>query len=232
VHEALEGGYPEKPEVRPEYIQRRERKRQEKIREKRQAQRDAGVLPEPKKVKTYAKAVRDLWVWDTCSVPVHAVAMRDEYADGQESRWVLATTMHFEDPLRIRSLYQLRPTVEERIRQTKCFWDMTRFRSTKFSLVVNQIVFVLMAYSLVQIYLIKRGRKDLVRRTRERLFQELLKQEDEVALYCGGRVAFLAPLEYQEILLTLEEHARRKILGTTRKLRARRMEGPEKPWRP
>jgi hypothetical protein len=220
------------PRVRPEYICRREQKRQATIRKKKETQAGkASAAPGPRLVKTYAKAVKDLRVWDTCRVPIHVVAMRDEYDDGHESRWVLATTMDFSDPIELRRYYQLRPAIEERIRQTKCFWDLTKFRATKFSLVVNQIVFVLMAYSLVQIYLLKTGRKDLARRVRQRLFQELMEQEEQHAVYCDHRVAFLPPLEYQEILLSLEEHARRKLLGRTRQLRAQRSQPPAKPWR-
>jgi len=222
----------DEPPVRPEYIRRRERKRRATIRKKKQEESDeTSAAPKRRLVKTRAKAIKDLRVWDACGVPIHVVAMRDIHDDGRESRWVLATTMDFSDPFELRRHYQLRPTIEERIRQTKCFWDITKFRATKFSLVVNQIVFVLMAYSLVQIYLLKTGRKDLARRVRQRLFQELMEQEEQHAVYCDNRVAFLPPLEYQEILLSLEEHARRKLLGRTRQLRAQRSQPPAKPWR-
>jgi hypothetical protein len=145
---------------------------------------------------------------------------------------VLASTFDFDDPLQLREYYQMRPVIEERIRQTKCFWDLAKFRATKFSLVINQIVFVLMAYTLVQIFLHKSGREDLAAHTRDRLFDELFSQDDRMALYCDGRVAFLPLLEYQELILSLEEHARRKVLGLTRKLQAQRTSSPHKPWRP
>ena len=222
------------PVVRPQYIQRREEKRQATLRKKREQEARENTAPEqkPKLLKTAFKAVKDLRIWDACEVPIHVAVMRDLYEDGHESRWVLASTMDFDEPIELRQYYQLRPTIEERIRQTKCFWDLAKFRSTKFSLVVNQIVFVLMAYTLVQIFLLKTGRKELAKHTRERLFEELFNQDDKMALYCDGRVAFLPPLDYQEIILGLEEHARRKILGLTRKLQAQRSAPPEKPWRP
>ncbi len=40
-----------------------------------------------------------------------------------------------------------------------------------------------------------------------------------ILLYYGHYVARLSPLEYQELLLTLEESARRRILAKTRLLR-------------
>lgn len=230
--EAPVGPAIERPVARPEYIERREAKRQATIRQK---QAEAGAEEEKRKKKpdrTQIKAVKDLRIWESCKVPLHAAVMRDVYADGRESRWVLVSTFDFDDPLQLREYYQMRPVIEERIRQTKCFWDLAKFRATKFSLVVNQIVFVLMAYTLVQIFLHKSGREDLAAQTRDRLFDELFSQDDRMALYCDGRVAFLPLLEYQELILSLEEHARRKVLGLTRKLQAQRTSSPHKPWRP
>ena len=40
------------------------------------------------------------------------------------------------------NLYGLRTDIEERHRQVKCFWDLTRIHSTAWSLIVNQLVFV------------------------------------------------------------------------------------------
>jgi len=118
------------PVVRPQYIQRREEKRQIKLRKIREKAIREGTAPEqkPKLLKTAFKAVRDLRIWDACEVPIHVAVMRDIYDDGHESRWVLATTMDFGEPMELRQYYQLRPTIEERIRQTKCFWDLARFR--------------------------------------------------------------------------------------------------------
>lgn len=213
------------PHERPDFIQKREERRQKTVNQKRPAS--------PRQRRTLAKWIPDLRIWDAASVPIHVLAMRDIEEDGSESAWVLATTKSFEDPLALRACYRLRPAIEERFRQTKCFWDLTGFRSPNYALVVNQVVFVLMAYSLVQIFLLKTGRKDLARKTRERLLQELLEEQGEqIAIHCDGRTAFLDPLEYQEILLSLEEHARRKVLGATRSLRAEKTAPPDLPWRP
>jgi len=228
---AEEDALPERTTARPEYIERRERSRQETLK----ARREAEGGPQEKtnrKVKTLAKMVPELRIWEGCDVPLQAAVIRDCYEGGAEMAWILASTLEVEDPLVLRRYYRLRPTVEERIRQAKCFWDMSRFKSTRYSLVVNQVVFVLLAYTLVQTFLWKTGRKELARLTRQRLFEEFDAQEDEVALYCDGHVAFLAPLDYQELLLTLDEAARRKLLGRTRDLRAERTRPPEKPWRP
>ena len=221
---------PPHPPQRPEYIRRREAARRATV----QAARRGSAKPAARRLlKTLAKPIRGLRVWDACPVPIHAVPMRDLYDTGQEQGWVLATTMDFQDPFAPADYYRLRPRIEERIRQTKCFWDLTRFRSPSFSLVVNQVVFVLMAYSLVQIFLRQTGRDAHARWVRDRLFDELLgEQEEQHALYCDGRVAFMEPLEFAAQLLSLDEPARRKLLGRTRQLLAHKSEPPPQPWRP
>lgn len=225
---------PERPLARPPQIERREQKRQDTLRKQEEEAIAEGGSERRKSgpYKTVIKAVKDLRIWEACKVPIHVAVMRDLYEDGRESGWVLASTMDFDDPAQLRRYYKLRPAIEERFRQTKCFWDLAKFRATNFPLIVNQIVFVLMAYTLVQIFLQKTGREQLASHTRDRLFDELFSRDDRMALYCDGRVAFLPPLDYQEILLGLEEHARRKILGLTRKLQAQRSAPPDKPWRP
>lgn len=59
----------------------------------------------------------------------------------------------------IRNLYRLRPAIEERHRQLKCFSGIDEFSSRAFSLVVNQVTFVLLTYSLLQWYLLRTQRK-------------------------------------------------------------------------
>ena len=44
--------------------------------------------------------------------------------------------------------------------------------------------------------------------------------------------AFLDFLELEEILLTLSEESRRKVVGMIRHLRAEQDRLPDKPWRP
>jgi hypothetical protein len=72
---------------------------------------------------------------------------------GQTKDWVLVSTADRWSAAQIRSTYELRPAIEERRRQYKCFWDLTRMHSCAFSLVVNQALMVLLAYTLVQAHL-------------------------------------------------------------------------------
>ena len=84
-----------------------------------------------------------------CPVPLTGVySLRDVYADGHEDSWLLVTTNEDWPARQVRGLYGLRTDIEERHRQVKCFWDLTRFHSTAWSLIVNQLVFVCLTYSL------------------------------------------------------------------------------------
>ncbi|MGZ3394665.1 MAG: hypothetical protein ACXWPK_11570, partial [Isosphaeraceae bacterium] len=45
---------------------------------------------------------------------------------GHEDGWLLVTTNEDWSAPRVRDLYGLRTDIEERHRQVKCFWDLTR----------------------------------------------------------------------------------------------------------
>jgi hypothetical protein len=212
---------PPPPPDRPEWVTRREQKRMEKVRSLRKG-------PQPVRViEVRLKVIRGMDLWDTCPVPVDVVLLEEHRSDGEVSDWALATTRPDQEAETVWKCYQLRaPSIEERNRQVKCFWDLTGFRSCKFELVVNQVVFVLMAYSLMQAFLLNVDRGDLSNTTRQRLLDQLLPTGEKVVLYYENRVAYLRILEYQELLLSLAEGARRRILGKTRRLRRGELEVP------
>ena len=76
-----------------------------------------------------------------------------------------------------------------------------------------------MAYTLLQLYLREQSRAELNRQTRPRIRDQLLPSATVLLLYCQQRFAVLTPLEYTELVLTLAEPARRKILAQARRLR-------------
>lgn len=118
---------------------------------------------------------------------------------------------------RVRNLYGLRTDIEERHRQVKCFWDLTRFQSTAWSLVVNQLVFVCLTYSLLQLHLLRQGHQELNRRTRP-TSRRLLPDGDRVIIYRQQCFGFFTLLEHMEMTLSLEGRARRRALAKTRSL--------------
>ena len=217
------------PPDRPESVTRREAARQKTLR-KRQA--EAEPEPPARRLEWIEyKAIEPSQVWESCSVPVNVLLIRNHYANGDELDWALACTKEFAQPLDMWRSYQLRPAVEEDHRQEKCFWDLTHFRAPAFSLVVNRVVFVELAYSLIQIFLRQVGREELVGQTRQRLLDSLLPTQNRVALYYQQRFGLFESYEYQELLLSLREGARRKALGKTRRLRRAQLRPPELPWR-
>lgn len=217
------------PPQRPEWLRRAEKKRQKTVAQKK---KDRGIKPPVHLVRVELKAIERMRLWEECPVPLDVVLMREHMSDGEILQWGLMTTKDGQDPLEIRELYKLRPSCEEGWRQNKCYWDLTGFRSCRFSLIVSQVIFVLMAYSLLQVFLVKTERGDLAKATRQRLLAELLPDGEKVAVYWGNRVGYFSVREYSQILLTLSEGARRRLLGTIRRLNKSHLEPPALPERP
>jgi hypothetical protein len=198
---------------------KRERKRQKTLAGQR-GQRDKTTPPDPSQVRQRTLIARfaNLTSWWECPVPLTGVYSRDVYADSHETGWLVVTTNADWSARRVRDLYGLRTDIEERHRQVKCFWDLTRFHSTARSLVVSQTVFVCMTYSLLQLHLLRQGLQELNRRT-EATTRRLLPDGDRVVIYRQQYFAFFTLMEHMELTLSLEEKARRKALAKTRRLR-------------
>jgi len=217
------------PPQRPEEIRRAEKARQLKVAKQK---REKGIRPPPRLVRVEFKVIPRMNLWKECSVPLDVVLMREHYSDGKISSWGLMTTKEVTNPREIRELYGVRTACEEGWRQTKCYWDMTGFRSPAYTLVVSQVIFVLLAFSLLQLFLLKSDRGELAKMTRQRLLAELLPDGEKVAVYWGNHVGYLRVLEYSQILLNLLEGPRRRLAGTIRRLRKGQLEPPARPERP
>ncbi len=131
------------PRPRPEAIVKREKKRQETLEQLKQQK----LSPPPEEiiVKREAAAIGEFRSWSSCTVPLSVVANRETYADGHQKTWLLIDTKEVEDPTEASKEYHLRTTIEERHRQLKCFIDLTKFTSRAFSMVVNQVVFIMLS---------------------------------------------------------------------------------------
>lgn len=199
------------PLHRPERIKKREEARQRTL-----ARRAAAV---PALLRSEVAVVKAVETFTTCPVPLDVIVNKEVCADGSEDYWVLLSTASISDPALGRKDYALRTAIEERHRQLKCFSDLESFTSRSFSLIVNQVVFVLLTYSLLQWYLLRIGRRELNTKTRTRTLELLRPAITMVLIYYKSYVAYVSPLEHQELVLTLNEQARKKILAKTRKLR-------------
>lgn len=198
--------------------QKRERKRQKTLAKKR-ADAPRQHPPDPSEVleRTWITKIPALTSWSDCPLPLTGVSSKDCYADGHEKDWLLVTTNPRATAKEVRDDYGLRTDIEERHRQVKCFWDLTRFHSTAWNLIVSQTVFVALTYSLLQLHLLQHGHQELNRRTLPTT-RRLLPDGDRVIIYRQQYFAFFTLLEHTELTLSLEEKARRKALAKTRRL--------------
>ena len=205
------------PRPRPKVIVKREKKRQEKIQELKQEKESPP--PEETLVKMEAAFIGEFSSWSSCTVPLSVVANREHYADGHQETWLLIDTKEVQDPSKEKELYHLHTATEERYRQFKCFIDLTNFTSCAFSMVVNQVVFSMLAYNLLQLHLLNKGRKELNKKTLPRVRQQLLPADNHIIVYNQNYYAMFKPIELIEFLVLLDEEARNKIAKKCRRLR-------------
>jgi hypothetical protein len=208
---------------RPARVEKREAKRQRTLAERKAkaaSTRSAAALASLPlgPPQTLLGLGRGLLSWSQCPVPLTAVVNRERDQHGQTQDWVLVSTAERLTAAQIRSTYELRPAIEERHRQYKCFWDLTRMHSCAFSLVVNQALFVLLAYTLVQAHLVLRQRQQLNRGIWERTWQLLSPTFEVVAVYYRQRFCLLTLAEYGTILLDITEPARGKLREQLRRI--------------
>jgi len=207
------------PRLKPEAVRKRERKRQETLKERRLE------LPPPPPhtviVKREAAAIGEFTSWSSCTVPLSVVANREYYADGHQECWLLLSTQrHIHNPATARQDYHLRTATEERYRQLKCFTDLADFTSRAFSLVVNQIVFIMLAYNLLQLYLLRNGREEYTTKTPLSIRRQLLPVATYVIIYYANYYGLFSPMEFAELLaLGLNDEARKKVGEKCRRLR-------------
>lgn len=207
------------PLHRPERIKKREEARQRTLAIRKEEAATQTKASSPALLRSEVAVVKAVETYMTCPVPLDVIVNKEVCSDGSEDYWVLLSTASISDPALGRQDYALRTTIEERHRQLKCFSDLEAFTSRSFSLIVNQVVFVLLTYSLLQWYLLRIGRKELNTKTRTRTLELLRPAITMVLIYYKSYVAYVSPLEHQELVLTLNETARKKILAKTRKLR-------------
>lgn len=164
----------------------------------------------PEKVVVF----NDLTSWDACSVPL-TVALT---AQKDKPPWGLVTTFRTQDGSLLRDIYHLRETIEERHRQIKLFWDLTGFYSTNFNIVTNQVVFVGLAYTLLQMQLFDENRPELNRMTRTKLRGQLLPYGNHIIVYYKQYLAFFSIPEYTGIIMDIVEPGKSKLRKRVRKI--------------
>lgn len=200
---------------RPEAVLKREKKRQQTLRARKEKN-----MPSPDNivVKREAAAIGHFRSWSACEIPLTVVANREFYADGHQEIWLLIDTQEVKDSGRLREEYHLRPAVEERYRQLKCFSNLTHFTSRAFSLVVNQTVFIMLAYNLLQFYFLRHDKKALNKKPMPHIRRQLLPADNYVIVYWQNYYGLFKPYELIGFVVQLSEEARKKIADKCRRL--------------
>jgi len=201
---------------RPKAILKREKRRQKKLQQLKEQQ--PPPPPEEILIKKEAAAIGEFRSWSSCSVPLTVVANREHYADGHQEIWFLIDTKDVKDPSQTQQEYHLRTSTEERYRQLKCFTDLTHFTSRALSMVVNQVVFIMLAYNLLQIYLLRQGRKELNQKTLPRIRQQLLPSDNHIIVYWQNYYALFKPFDLLGFVVMLREEARKKIAAKCQRI--------------
>jgi hypothetical protein len=196
--------------LKPIAIRKREQKRQETLKARKQE------LPSPPAdtvmVKKEAAAIGEFTSWSTCTVPLTVIANRELYADGHEEIWLLLSTERISDPTVAAKEYHLRTAIEERYRQLKCFSDLAKFTSRSLSLVTNHIIFTILAYNLLQLYLLRKRSVELTRKTPLSIRQELLPADNHIIIFKENYYALFTSLELIQLMtIGISEEARKKI---------------------
>jgi len=198
------------PPSRPEAIRRREAQRQKTLAQIKRA----APPPPPDEVHTHTHYSwrGGFTSWTAASVPISVVCFKDHYADGHHKDWALMTTHPSAKPLRLLDYYRRRTVIEERHRQLKCFYDLSKFRSRQFNAIAAQVVMVLLTYTLRQWQTWKFLEQALAGLTPEGLLHQLRLMQQWVVIYLGLAYTQLPVVTFTREAMQLEGAAREKAL--------------------
>jgi hypothetical protein len=204
------------PSHRPEAIVRRELQRQKTL----AAKKAKEPPPDPAKVvvRTETCPIKGFSSWTECAVPIHVLLLREAYADGHRDQWALMTTADFTEPRQPKDQYELRPKVEERHRILKCFHDLSDFHSRCFNVIMAQVVFILLSYTLRQWQLWKWRQQDLAGKTPGLLRRQLNIHTQHVVIYYENAYTQMPLVTFTRELLEMQPAARAKALLKVRQL--------------
>ena len=76
----------------------------------------------------------------------------------------------------------------------------------------------MLAYNLLQLFLVKQGRKQLNQKTLPRIRQQLLPSDNYVIVYYQNYYGLFRPFELVGLAVTLAEEARKKIAAKCRRI--------------
>jgi hypothetical protein len=122
----------------------------------------------------------ELTNWDSTDMPLNCCLVRDKKPDGSYAYWAIVTTKKVNTALEIYAPYSDRWDLEEAFNELTCFWQYDRFYSTKWSLVIAQIIFTMAVYSMVSLYKTKMGGQVAEMGIKRLRLEHFRSQEDAV----------------------------------------------------
>jgi len=128
------------------------------------------------------------------------------------------TTRPYTQPPQARTDYQHRPKIEERHRQLKCFHDLSDFQSRSQNVMVAQVVFILLSYTLRQWQLWRLHGEAPPEETPELMRRRLNLRKQYVVIYLARSYAQVPLVRFTRLVLELDGAARERALAKIRKL--------------
>lgn len=164
--------------------------------------------------------------WESCEIPLYVVLVRTRKADGRSEIWALASTKEYKDPRVARELYKGRMQIEERIDQIKNCWWVGGFTTPNFNADVVHVFFVLLTYTLIQLYLKATHHEELATKTIETLKQEERLGKDAVIVYAEKYFAVFDLDEYTAIILYLKTAPRERMRRWIKRFKRNKIRAP------
>lgn len=201
---------------RPQEIVRRELKRQKTL----AAKKAKAPPPDPTKVvvRTEVCPIKGFSSWSECSVPINVLLIRETYADTHQDQWALMDTGDWADPRQSKEDYELRTKIEERHRLLKCFHDLSDFHSRCFNVIVAQVAFILLSYTLRQWQLWKLRQQELAGKSPGLMGRQLNRHSEYVIIYHQNAYTRMPLVTFSRELLEMQAEARAKALIKVRQL--------------
>ena len=169
-------------------------------------------------VRTEICAIKGFSSWSECGVPINVLLIRETYADKHQDPWALMDTGDWVDPRQSKEDYALRTKIEERHRLLKCFHDLSDFHSRCFNVIVAQVVFILLSYTLRQWQLWKLRQEELAGKSPGLLGRQLNLHSEYVVIYHQNAYTRLSLVTFSRELLEMPAQARAKALIKVRQL--------------
>lgn len=178
--------------------------------------------------KTVTTHVGEMDLWTDCPLKLNVYVSKTETWNPEQGvwdhrQWALASTKRYPSEKAAIERYALRNQVEERFKQLKCFWNISKWPSPARGLLESQICFILMTYSLLQLYLRRHDLQQLAHRAIQTLRQEEGLGKDVVLVYAGEHFAVLCLDDYSLILVEMEPEPKQKLKAIMEKQREVRL---------